>query len=235
MSTENGANIGGDVDTGGGNFIGRDHVTQNIINNIVVVSEFLNYSGVMELIKDIPSDAGRIDSISNQLIKDITENQPSDLSTSLSFTGQIIKDFLKIRLKDKPFALVGTRQAMDDLAEVIGSHLANLNYWDEYSVNIDHLLPGGYDPEMTSLTGINLPLTTKLFKDTFVDYDYPYKFYLINRTSYHSTFSDVAYVVKSYQFAIDDHLYLEDESPSSETVIIVKTIKDFSLSGSLAN
>lgn len=159
MSTENGANIGGDVDTGGGNFVGRDQ----FIQNIVVVGQFLDYAGIQNIISKPSVESVDFSKISDELIKDIKEQIPSDLATSLAFTGQIIKKFLEGRLQGKPFATVGTRDALVDLAQVVGKHLVDLNYWNTYC-EVFKVFENGEDQYHD---GIPLPLTENLIKVKF--------------------------------------------------------------------
>jgi hypothetical protein len=86
MSTENGANVGGDVDTGGGNFIGRDQ----FIQNITVIAQFLDYSGIQKILPISSGASDELKIIKDVVIKYISEQFPSDLSVSLAFAGYII-------------------------------------------------------------------------------------------------------------------------------------------------
>jgi hypothetical protein len=130
MSPENGANVGGDVDTGGGNFVGRDQ----LIQNIVIVGQFLDYTGIRKLIPDLSSqkEFAILNNISEGLIEKVHEQYPSDLATSLAFVGYIMKDFLSARLQVEPFTIVNTRVTMDLLAKAVGENLYKLGYWSVF-------------------------------------------------------------------------------------------------------
>jgi len=201
MNTENGANVGGDIDTGGGNFIGRDQFIQNII----VVGQFLDYAGIKKIISEPSVESVDFSKISDELIKAIKEQIPSDLATSLAFTGEIIKDFLQVRWKDKPFAIVGTRQAMGDLAQIIGKHLTDSNYWGEYSISIRGFEGERYLPEQAH-SALGLPLTSKLFTDTFPDNRHLFNFYLVEVFTVLGSLTSKINFSKTYDFAFIDRV-----------------------------
>ena len=126
MTTINGANIDGNLDTGGGSFIGHDQVIQNII----IVGRLLDLASIEGLLPKALVENRDFESISQALEKQI----PADFSTSLVFVGEILGDLLKKYLPESPHGALNLKAFTAELARQVGQKLWALNYFEVFGI-----------------------------------------------------------------------------------------------------
>lgn len=125
MTTNSGANIDGNIDTGGGSFIGRDN-----IQNIIVVGQLLELAEIQKLIPGPSPETGQLAGITEALEKVFSQRQSADLSKAIAFAGYVLKDFLASRAPKNEFEAVDLRELLKGIDQHIGQKLIALRYWD---------------------------------------------------------------------------------------------------------
>jgi hypothetical protein len=131
INTSGGSYIGGDVESGR-DVIGRDQIIQNIL----VVGQFLDFAKVSDLLPQ-PGEITSFDQISTAFEDTFGDEAGQDLAYATSFAGEILKDLvLGLRPAD-PFAAFPYNQMLEEIAPGIIDKLQSLGHWDVFSSPLD--------------------------------------------------------------------------------------------------
>lgn len=125
--TNSGANIDGNIDTGGGSFIGRDN-----IQNIIVVGQLLELAEIQKLFPQPSPETSQLTNVAEALEKVFSQRQSAELSKSIAFAGYVLKDFLASRAPKNEFETVNFQDLLKGIDEHIGRKLVALKYWEKY-------------------------------------------------------------------------------------------------------
>ena len=125
INTSGGASVGRNVETGGGNFIGRD-----MIINIMTVGRLLEFAEVQNLLPRISEQI----SFTNvhDAIDDVFEGDHNNLVVATAFAGEMLKDILAGWISSRKGLHISLRQLIVGLAKDLYEKLKLSGYWDMY-------------------------------------------------------------------------------------------------------
>jgi len=114
--------------------IGRDVVGRDkLIQNIIVVGQFLDFAKVQELIPN-PSEVPNPVAIVENLERALTERLDVNLTKAIYITGELLRDLLSTWAPQQPFAAIRFRVLIPSLATHLGRKLVELNYWEAFCI-----------------------------------------------------------------------------------------------------
>lgn len=129
MTSDDGSAVNiGNVEGGitNANIAGRD-----VIQNIIVVRQFLDFAKVQELLPastPLPDLAG----VGDNLDRALQEHLGSGLTVAAAAAGEILRDILAKWRPQNPGAAFPFRQMLPELAPQLVQKLKALNYWDTF-------------------------------------------------------------------------------------------------------
>ncbi len=127
VNTGGGAEVSGDVNTGGGDFVGRD----KIIQNIVIVGQLLDYAEMRKLLPDLP-DIPHFESIDAAFEATFERPARDGLDRATAVAGEMMKDVLAKWEPSGPFSAIPYRRLLREIAPDIVKKLQQLNYWETF-------------------------------------------------------------------------------------------------------
>jgi hypothetical protein len=226
INTGGGSYIGGDVESGR-DVIGRDQ----IIQNIVVVGQFLDFAKVSDLLPK-PGEVTSFDQISAAFEDTFGDEAGQDLAYATSFAGEILRDLvLELRPEDQ-FAAFPYAKMLNDLAPAVIDKLHNLGHWDVNSTPLDDELAKllrftiSSKPRIVWLTSLE-----QLWEDRF---SYESRFGFLEGREYYSSKNSRAMVFFGPQSTgkIEDHDWGQDYLHTIFAGVVIDLVRIGSLHSS---
>jgi len=122
-NTGGGASLGGNANTGGGNFVGRD-----MIINIMTVGRLLEFAEVQNLLPRISNQL----SFTNvrDAIDSVFDDNHNNLVVATAFAGEMLKDILADWISSRTGLHISLRKLIVELAKDLYKNLKLSGYWD---------------------------------------------------------------------------------------------------------
>lgn len=124
INTAGGSFIGGDVKSEG-DVIGRDQIIQNIL----IVGQFLDFAKVSELLPQ-PGKTADFKEISEAFKKAFGDEAGRDLAYATSFAGELLRDLVLELKPENPFAAFPYGSMLEEIGPEIIKKLQDLGHWD---------------------------------------------------------------------------------------------------------
>lgn len=131
IKTGGGSYIGGDVESGR-DVIGRDQIIQNIL----VVGQFLDFAKVSDLLPQ-PGEITSFDQINAAFEDTFGDEAGQDLAYATSFAGEILRDLVSELKPENSFTAFPYKRILEDIAPAVIDKLQRLGHWDVFSSPLD--------------------------------------------------------------------------------------------------
>jgi len=133
QTTDGGASVDGVVNTGGGNFAGRD---QHNIQNIIIVGRFLELAQVQSLLPKFDTQKP-LENVHDAIEAIFTKDHNIELAEAIAFAGEILRDILDDWVSSRIGLHIALRKLIKGLAEALYEKLKLSGYWDMYRQVLD--------------------------------------------------------------------------------------------------